>query len=97
MIFFGDRYVVMLIVSFPTPATFEDHAFQQPAFQISTDPVFAVASSAVDGNTTTFAKTKHHTFPLWYVDLGESKVVRHLQITFHDTQRKFYFRVPSSL
>ena len=59
--------------NFIPPATFGDHAFHQPAFQISTDPASALADNAVDGNASTFAKTKRHFDTFWYVDLGESK------------------------
>ena len=74
---------------FLLPATLADLAFRQPTFQISTDPEDAVAGNAVDGNPSTFAQTKNQSNPFWYVDLGESKLVRHLQITPHDTQREF--------
>ena len=73
-------------------ANIVDLAFQQPAFQLSTDPEDAVAGNAVDGDPSTFAQTKNQSKPFWFVDLGESKVVRHLQITPHDTQRKLFSR-----
>ena len=79
---------------FLLPGNYMDLAFRQPSVQISTDPEDAVASNAVDGNPSTFAQTKNQSNPFWYVDLGESKLVRHLQITPHDTQRKFCWRTP---
>ena len=78
----------IIVIYFILPATVVDLAFQQPAFQTTTDPDHAVAGNVVDGNPFTFARTKNQSNPFWYVDLGESKLVRYLQITQHETQRK---------
>ena len=82
-------FLKTIVCCFLLPATLVDLAFGQPTFQISTDPEDAIAGNAVDGNPSTFAQTQNQSNPFWYVDLGESKLVRHLQITPHDTQREF--------
>ena len=80
-------------ISLVTSAVFIDVAFQQPADQISTNPSDAVAANAVDGDPSTFAQTENQYIPYWYVDLGESILVDHLQVTHHHTQRKYFWAV----
>ena len=97
LLFFKARnsWIRVLICSWSlvTSAIYRDVAIQRPASQISTHPADAVAGNAVDGHATTFAQTERQDAPFWYVDLGESILVDHLQITPHDTQREYFQQI----
>ena len=67
-------------------------ALEKPAFQQSNYSDLTSAINAVDGNSSTFAKSANQTAPGWYVDLGEFMLVEYLQITHHETQRELFFQ-----